>query len=114
VIGYAVQPRETPPVCPQVVQIPMDTYHRRCTHGDRWRQLMVNGGPAITAHMCDLWTSQQVNTTTSGAQQDVARHFFIGSKDRSAPFLAREVHIEVFIGPNHRAAYDEARRRLDR
>lgn len=45
------------------------------------------------------------------------RHFFIGSKDSSAQFLASEIELEIYTDTPLRAAYAEARqealRRLD-
>jgi hypothetical protein len=45
------------------------------------------------------------------------RHFFIGSKDSSAQFLAQEIDLDVFTGATLGAAYMDARqealRRLD-
>ena len=38
------------------------------------------------------------------------KHFFIGSKDASAQFLADQIDLEVFMGATMRAAYTDARR----
>jgi hypothetical protein len=42
------------------------------------------------------------------------RHFFIGSKDASAQFLARDIAVEVFVGRSFKDVRSEALARLDR
>lgn len=44
---------------------------------------------------------------------EAARHFFIGSKDLSAQFLAQGLRVELFTDWPYRAVRDEALRRMD-
>lgn len=57
------------------------------------------------------------NAATFGTEcmsGSAARHFFIGSKDASAQFLARDLAVEVFTGQPSDWVHGEALRRLSR
>lgn len=48
-----------------------------------------------------------------GGEYEPPRHFFVGSKDVSAQFLARGLRVESFIDRPYRAVQAEAIRRMD-
>jgi hypothetical protein len=63
------------------------------------------------------WTDEinDYNVATFGTEYmsgSAARHFFIGSKDASAQFLARDLAVEVFTGQPSDWVHGEALRRL--
>jgi hypothetical protein len=65
------------------------------------------------------WADQvhQYNRLTYGDEYNapsLLRHFFIGSKDASAQFLARDLQLEAQPGVAFTEVLEEARRRLDR